>query len=274
MSTVLGEFLRSRRDAARPADFGLPAGARRRVPGLRRSELAALAGISVEYLVRLEQGRDRNPSESVLRALAGALRLGVAERDHLWHLTRLGGPVCGVSGPQPRSDLRPGVLRVLDQLEPGIAVVGNRLGDVLAYTTAFGALARPSGLLDGDRPNLTRYVFTHPRARETFPDWDRVADERAYDLWLGPSAVRSERFRAELADEAGEPFTRRVDRHAMPAPGPLRWRHPDAELRLEREVLELGPEDAQQLVVHLPADDATADALSRIGRASHLRLVP
>jgi len=83
MGTPLGDFPRARRDSTSPDVAGLPAGPRRRAPGLRRSELAALAGISVEYLVRIEQGRDRNPSAAVVNALAGALRLDAAEREHL-----------------------------------------------------------------------------------------------------------------------------------------------------------------------------------------------
>src|SRR6266705_442153 len=123
MSTPLGDFLRARRDATDPAAVGLSAGQRRRAPGLRRSELAALAGISVEYLVRIEQGRDRNPSVSVINALAEALRLDASERGHLHN-----------------------------------------------------------GLLDGQYPNLTRFVFTDQRARRIFPEWERIADEAAFPL--------------------------------------------------------------------------------------------
>ena len=144
MSTLLGEFLRTRRDATRPETVGLPAGPRRRAPGLRRSELAALAGISVEYLVRIEQGRDRNPSPSVVNALADALGLDVAEREHLRYLTKIAGG--GASSlAQPRREVRATVIELLDQLEPGIAFVTNRLGDLLAYTSGFDLLARPAG---------------------------------------------------------------------------------------------------------------------------------
>jgi transcriptional regulator with XRE-family HTH domain len=267
MGTPLGDFLRSRRDATRPADVGLPAGVRRRAPGLRRSELAALAGISVEYLTRIEQGRDHNPSSSVVNAVAQALRLGVAEREHLRHLAKLSSGTCIGALAQPRADVRPTVLALLDQLEPAIALVSNRLGDVLAYTSGFDLLARPTGLLDAPQPNLTRFVFTDDRARTLFPDWERVADERAFDLWLGPSAVRSDRFVADLATVAGPELTNRLRRHDLPPGGTQRWHHPVAgELRLDREVLELPPSDAQQLVVFLPADEATADAVDRLRR--------
>jgi transcriptional regulator with XRE-family HTH domain len=276
VSTPLGDFLRARRDTTQPEALGLPAGSRRRVPGIRRSELASLAGISVEYLVRIEQGSDRNPSPAVVNALADALRLDVAEREHLRYLAKIGSGACAGPLAQPRPDVRPALFKLLDLLEPGIAFVTNRLGDVLAYTSGFELLARPSGLLDADRPNLTRFVFADTRAREIFPDWDQVADERAFDLWLGPSAERSAQFTAELVPIAGADFTRRRNQHALPPRGILRWTHPTVgELRLDREVMELPPTDAQQMVVFLPADDATADALNRLraGRGAILRAV-
>lgn len=264
MSTPLGDFIRARRDATRPGEFGLPSGPRRRVPGLRRAELATRAGISVEYLQRIEQGRDRNPSVTVVNALADALRLDTTERWHLRHLAKLGAPTCLGTPPQTRLDVRPTVRAVLDQLEPGIAVVTNRLGDVLDCTSGFDVLARPTGLLDAQLPNLTRFVFTDHRARAVFPDWAAIADERAFDLWLAP-AGQSERFVAELADAGGPEFTERLHGHAVPHGGTQRWRSPAVgELRLDREVLELPAVDAQQLVVFIPADDATADALNRL----------
>ena len=268
VSTPLGDFLRARRDATRPESVGLPVGPRRRVPGLRRSELATLAGISVDYLVRIEQGSDRNPSPPVVNALAEALRLDVAEREHLRHLAKIGSGTCRGPLAQPRSDVRPGVLALLALLEPGIAIVTNRLGEVLSHTDTFDRLARPCGLLDTDAPNLTRFVFTDRRAREAFPDWDQLADERAFDLTLGPSAPRSAAFVADLAPLAGEGFTRRLQQHELPRRGTLRWVHPTAgDLRFDRETMELPVTDAQQIVVFLPADEATADAVNRL-RAS------
>jgi transcriptional regulator with XRE-family HTH domain len=265
MGTPLGDFLRSLRDATAPEDVGLTAGTRRRAPGLRRSELAGLAGISVEYLTRIEQGRDRNPSPPVVNALAAALQLDATQREHLRHLAKIAGGVCRGPLAQPRREVRPTVLALLGQLEPGIAIVTNRLGDILACTTGFEQLAGPVGLLDDLAPNLTRFVFTDPRARTAFPAWDRVADERAFNLLLGPSRERSAEFIAALSPLAGPEFTRRLSRHDLPPVGPQRWRHPDAgELRLDREVLELPAADAQQLVVFLAADPATAAALSRL----------
>ena len=191
VSTPLGDFLRARRDATSPESLGVPAGARRRVPGLRRSELASLAGISVEYLVRIEQGRDHNPSISVVNALADALRLDAHEREQLRHLAKRASNTCFGGVPQSQVDVRPSVRAILAQLEPGIALISNRLGDILVYTSGFDLLARPTGLLDEPRPNITRFVFTDCRARDVFPDWDRIADEHAVDLWL--SSIRGVR---------------------------------------------------------------------------------
>jgi transcriptional regulator with XRE-family HTH domain len=267
MGTPLGDFIRAQRDAADP--LGLATSSRRRVPGLRRTELAAAAGISVEYLVRIEQGRDRNPSVSVLNALAGALALDSAELSHLRYLAKITGGACPGPAVQPNLDVRPTVLAVLAQLEPAIAMVTNRLGDILAYTDAFAALAGPSGLLDAIRPNLTAFVFTDDRARQLFPDWDSITDQLVFDLWRGPSAERSAEFQAGLAPRAGTEFTRRLRQHRVPPQGVLRWIAPGVgDLRFEREFLELPATDAQQLVVFLPADAATADVVERMRRSS------
>jgi transcriptional regulator with XRE-family HTH domain len=269
MSTPLGDFLRARRDTTSPRSVGLPGGPRRRVPGLRRSELASLAGISVEYLVRIEQGRDHNPSVAVVNALADALRLDVSEREQLRHLAKRTSATCLGALAQPRVDVRPTVRAVLAQLEPGIALVTNRLGDVLAYTSGFDLLARPTGLLDTPMPNVTRFVFTDDRARSVFPDWERVADEYAFDLWLSPSAERCGLLVAELTAVAGAEFTKRLHRHLWSHGGPQAWCHPVVgELRLEREVMELPAADGQQLVILLPADDTTAEAVNRMRRAA------
>lgn len=271
MSTPLGEFLRARRDATRPESLGLrPDPGPRRVPGLRRSELAALAGISVEYLVRLEQGRDRSPSISVITALAAALRLGGAERDHFVHLAKVSSSsTCLRALPEPRREVRPAVRALLDQLEPGIAYLTNVLGDVLAHTSGFDLLAGPTGLLDGPAPNLTRFVFTDERSRAAFPDWARFADECAAALGLGPPDGPTGRLVTELTARAGPAFTGRLHRHQVPDGAVHRWRHPAAgELRLVREVLELPAGDAQQVVVLLPVDEATAAALDGLRRTA------
>jgi transcriptional regulator with XRE-family HTH domain len=147
MGTPLGDFVRAKRDSIEPATFGLPERGRRRSPGLRRSDLAARAGISVEYLTRIEQGRDRNPSPAVVNAIADGLSLDAAERDHLRYLTKISGGAC-VSHRRPEPpgrDVRPTVLATLRLLEPAPAFVTNRLGDVLAHTSGFEWLVRGSG---------------------------------------------------------------------------------------------------------------------------------
>jgi hypothetical protein len=159
------------------------------------------------------------------------------------------------------------VLATLQLLELSAAFVTNRLGDVLAHTTGFASVMHGSGLLETREPNLTRYVFTDPRARTFFADWDQVADEQAFDLWLGPSLETSEWFTAELAPLAGQEFTRRLNRHLPPPQVPLRLNHPtEHELRWQRERLDLPRTDAQELVVLLPADETTARAVERLRR--------
>ncbi|WP_432839416.1 helix-turn-helix domain-containing protein [Dactylosporangium sp. CA-092794] len=255
----LGLFLRTRRAAVAPGAVGLPAGPRRRTPGLRRAELAALSGVSVEYVTRLEQGRDRRPSAQVLSALADALGLSVAERVHLHRLAKGAEPGFTCRGPnQPPSAVRPTVRALLDRLEPSPAAVLGRTGDVLARTAGYEHLFGPLGLLDGPRPNLTRYVFGDPRARSAFPDWDRVADEQVAVLKQGP--FRGDPRVAAIADEltlvAGDAFTARVAAVSGPPSGTgvLRLVHPRAgDLRLSYETLDLPAGDDQRLIFYAAA---------------------
>lgn len=288
MGTPLGDFIRARRDGIQPETLGLPDDRRRRAPGLRRTDLAARAGISVEYLTRIEQGRDRNPSVAVVNALADALSLDPAERSHLRYLTKITGGVCSAhTRPQPPPrEVRATVLETLRLLEPGIAVLTNRLGDILARTSGYEAVMDGTGLLDPQTdsdsdsdsdpgvPNLTRYLFTDPRARTLFADWDDVANEQAFDLWHAPSLQNREWFTADLAPLAGAEFTDRLTRHIVPRRRVLRLRHPSGdELEFRRETLELAP-DAQQIVVYLPAQARTAEAVDRLRRrlGGHPRL--
>jgi transcriptional regulator with XRE-family HTH domain len=267
----LGEFLRSCREGITPADVGLPTGTRRRTPGLRRSELATLAGISVEYLTRLEQGRDRQPSPQILAAITEALLLSADQRLHLRLLAKAtGGDLpyfC--PGTQPARSVRPAVRALLDRLEPTPAIVLNRLNDILAFTAGYERLVAPTGLLDAETPNLARFVFTDPRARTAFPDWNRVADQQVALIKIESS--RGDALITELAEElalaVGSPFTDRM--RAQPGlprrTGIERWNHPEVgELRLAFETLELPDADEQRLLVYLPADDATSAALDQV----------
>ncbi|MGW7071314.1 helix-turn-helix domain-containing protein [Streptomyces sp. NPDC054855] len=277
----LGIFLRTCREAVTPAEVGLPTGPRRRTPGLRRSEVATLAGVSVEYLARLEQGRDRHPSPQVMGALADALRLSMEERFHLRRLEKetVGDPCCPVASVPSRS-VRPTVRALVDRLEPGPAVLFNRLGDVLAYTSGYERIMGPIGLLDDEQPNLIRFLFTDERARAAYPEWDGVADEQVASLRAGSmlSDPHAEGFADELTVMAGAPFADRMT--AVPrlprAGGIERMTHPEAgALRLSYETLTLPDADGQRLVVHLPADEATSAALDRLNgrRPGTLRAV-
>lgn len=269
METPLGKFIRAKRDSTQPEVIGLQRHDRRRAPGLRRLDLAARAGISVEYLARIEQGRDRNPSRAVINSLADALCLNPSERNHLRYLAKIVGDECTVhiKPVAPSRRVRPSVLQTLRLLEPGVAVVTNRLGDILAHTTGYQSVTSGTGLLDDARPNLNRYLFTDPRARTFFADWSDIADEQAFELWQAPSLENLEWLTSELIPVAGTEFTNRLCRHEVPpSPGILRLNHPSGhELELIRETLEL-PMDAQQLVVFLPACDRSAQALDQLQR--------
>ncbi|MEU0226046.1 helix-turn-helix domain-containing protein [Streptomyces sp. NPDC006284] len=278
----LGTFLRTWRESVTPVEVGLPAGPRRRTPGLRRAELATLAGVSVEYLTRLEQGRDRNPSAQVLGALADALQLSLRDRMLLRRLTKEadgGDPLLCAAAPSLGRTARPTVRAVLDRLEPTPAVVLNWIGDVLAHTGGYARLVGPIGLLDVERPNLLRHLFTDERARAAYPDWDRMADDLVAQL--RHEAPLRDPYVTELADEltvtVGAPFTDRfADLGVAPRRAGTQYvEHPEAgPLRLLHETLAL-PEEGQRIVVHLPADDATAAALDRLNgrRPGALRAV-
>jgi transcriptional regulator with XRE-family HTH domain len=268
--TELGAFLRAHREAVPPAAVGLPNGNRRRTPGLRRAELATFAGVSVDYLTRLEQGRDRSPSTQVLAALAETLGLSRDERIHLYRLAKAtGGGACDGATTTRARTVRPTVQALLDQLEPAPALVANRPGDLLAWTAGFARLAGPTGLLEAEPSNLVRYVFTDPRAHDAHPDWDAVAGERA--AALRAAAALGDPHAALLAEEltiiADARFRDRYEGSAaLPArTGVERWAHLEVgELRLAYESLELPDPDEQRLVVYLASDDATAAALDRL----------
>ncbi|WP_043677586.1 helix-turn-helix transcriptional regulator [Streptomyces xylophagus] len=168
----LGRFLRARRTRTSPDQVGLTVGTGlRRTPGLRREELATLSGISIDYYVRLERGRETRPSPAVLDALARALRLDDAEHQHLRELATRAARYA----PEPSSPSRtvsPHLKLVLETLRPSPAYVISRSMDLLAWNP--GGLALFAGLSDwpaGQR-NIARYLFLHPTAPTLFPDWD------------------------------------------------------------------------------------------------------
>jgi transcriptional regulator with XRE-family HTH domain len=268
---AFAEFLRARREHLTPADVGLPDSGRRRTPGLRREEVAALAGVSIDYLIRLEQGRDTNPSGSVMAAIADALQLEGDDRLHFFTLGHISSApeLC----PEHRAPVQvvPDTVRqLLDRLGATPAFVLSPLYDVLAWNSTWERVAGPLGMLGDEQPNLIRFTFLHAGARTVYPDWADTADEQAFALRSVGAFLRGEpRFDALLAELVTAPdFASRWSAHAVSEKRrrTKRIEHPlVGELRIAHEVLGLPDGDGQRLVVWLPADDATDDALRRAG---------
>ncbi|GIF74891.1 helix-turn-helix transcriptional regulator [Asanoa siamensis] len=205
----LGDFLRSRREALRPSDVGIPSGGRRRTPGLRREEVALLANLSVDYYERLEQSRAGTPSETLLGALAGALRLSVEERDYLYRLA-------GYSAPNPGVDtgyVDPALMFLLDTLDTVPAQVVDDLTTMLAQNALSRALL--GRWTDGDERsnNVVWRWFTDPASRELNAPQEHeslgrgyVADLRAAASRRGPDP-KVERLVADL-ESASDEFAR------------------------------------------------------------------
>ncbi|MGW5162905.1 helix-turn-helix transcriptional regulator [Nonomuraea wenchangensis] len=216
-STPLAEFLRSARARLSPHEAGLdePLLGRRRVSGLRREELARLAGVSVDYYTRLEQGRSRSASPEVLDALATALHLDDAEREHLHTLARPQ-PAQRRRRPRPQR-VHPATWRLLDTLEAArrpAFVLGRRL-DVLAHNRLAGRLITDFRALPAAERNQARFVFLDPHARELYKNWPAVAadtaamlrrdagrhpDDPALSTLIGDLSIRSEEFRRCWSD--------------------------------------------------------------------------
>ena len=171
----LGRYLRARRTQTSPAHVGLTVGAGiRRTPGLRREELATLSGISIDYYVRLERGKETRPSPAVLDALARALHMDDQEHQHLRELAARAARYAPEPPPAPSRTVRPHLKLLLASLRPNPALVISRSTDVLAWNP--GGLALYAGLEEwpAKQRNLARYLFLHPAARELFGDnWDR-----------------------------------------------------------------------------------------------------
>jgi transcriptional regulator with XRE-family HTH domain len=183
----LADFLRRRRERLSPADVGLPVGVRRRTPGLRREEVAQLAGMSTDYLARLEQSRGPQPSTQLLAALARALRLTDDERDHLYYLA---GRTPPPASHRPNAHVSPGLLHVLDHLTDSAAFVVSDLGETLAQNSLAAALhggeSHPEGL---DRYGIWRW-FTEPATRARFPEEDWPTHSRTQVADLRATAAR------------------------------------------------------------------------------------
>ena len=204
--TELGAFLKSRRDRIRPPDVGLPTGPRRRVPGLRRDEVAQLAGASVDYYIELERGGGAQPSEQMLAALARALRLTSDERDHLYYLAGRPLPAGGSA-----SHVHPGMLDLLDRLTTTPAQVITDLHVTLVQNRLAVALLGPAPAATGMRASFVYRWFTDPAAREIYPadDHDRqsgtfVADLRAAVARRGGADQEATALIAELSRRSTE----------------------------------------------------------------------
>jgi transcriptional regulator with XRE-family HTH domain len=280
----LGVFLRSRRERLAPSDLGIPGGGRRRTPGLRREEVAMLAGISVDYLVRLEQGRDRSPSASVLAALSDALRLDADERRHVLTLVARSTQPEMCPSPLPPSPLSAHSLALLERLEPTPAFIAEPSGDVVSWNRAYRRLMDAAGLFDREPPNLLRHTFLHPASRSLYRDWGAVAREqvaglraaatrctvgRSLDGLIGELSVASAEFARLWAQHEVHERRRGVDRVVHPVAGPM---------DLAFEVLLLPDRGDRRLTTYLPADGASAIALEHVlgardGRVGALRLV-
>jgi len=202
----ISEFLTSRRGRVTPGQAGLATYGRRRVPGLRREEVAVLAGVSVPYYTRLERGDMSGASDGVLEALARALQLDDAERAHLFDLARAVQP----TGARPRRRqvkprIRPDVQWTLDAITGAAASVGNDRLDILATNELGRALFSELFVMASTPPNHARFVFLDPRAEAFYPDWDRAARETA--AILRAAAGRDPHDR-DLSDLVGELATR------------------------------------------------------------------
>ncbi|WP_299540715.1 helix-turn-helix transcriptional regulator [uncultured Streptomyces sp.] len=168
----LARFLRARRTQTSPESVGLtPGPGVRRTPGLRREELATIAGVSIDYYTRIERGKETRPSPAVVDALARALRLDDDEHHHLRELAARAARYAPEPPPPPSRTVRPHLKLLLETMRPSPAYIVSRSMDLLAWNP--GGLALYAGLADwpATQRNLARYLFLHPAARELFPDW-------------------------------------------------------------------------------------------------------
>ena len=294
--TELGRFLRARRGGVRPADVGLPSGtSTRRTQGLRREEVAALAGVSIDYYTRLERGRETRPSPAVVDSLATALRLDGEERGYLRALATQAARHAPEPTAAPSRAVRPTVRRLLETVRPSPAYVLSRTYDVLA--------ANPGGwrLLPGltewpaRQRNTIRYTFLHPTARDLLPDWEQKARACVAQLRAVAGSYPDAPDLAALVGELivkSPDFGRLWERYEVRRVGNGQkiYRHPNVgTMTLDHEVLELNRTDGQRLVVYTAAPgSADHDAmvlldlavdplhcdLAAVGAAPDLRDVP
>jgi transcriptional regulator with XRE-family HTH domain len=264
----LGEFLQARRKQVQPEAVGIEAYGRRRVSGLRREELAALAGVSVDYYVRLEQGRAVNPSEGVLDAIARVLALEETERIHLQRLGRAGPRRQRAS--QPLEVARPGIARLLETLDRVPAYLLGRRLDLIAWSAVGSALLGDFAARPARDRNLARLVFLDPAMQDLFPEWERVACETVGLLQLAAGRNPHDPDIAALVEELSlkrESFRSLWVDHdvAEVTSGTRRFRHPVVgDLTLRFEVMVASDDCSQTLVTYTAAADTPADTALKL----------
>ncbi|GHG08402.1 MULTISPECIES: helix-turn-helix transcriptional regulator [Amycolatopsis] len=256
----LGEFLRARRAQVGPEELGLPAGGSRRVAGLRREEVALLAGVSTDYYVRLEQGRERNPSAQVVDALARGLALDEDAAAHLHRLARPE-PVRRRRARRPEK-VSPNLLRLMDGWPDTPALVLGRCLDVLAHN-ALGQALFAGHTHSGD---LVRLVFLDPDAREFYPEWERVAVNTVGGL---RAAAGIDPDDPQLIDTVGELSVKSADFRRLWARHDIRQKTHETkrfrhrlvgELELSYEALTVNSAPGQQLIVYQAEPGSPSEA--------------
>ncbi|MFC9916490.1 helix-turn-helix domain-containing protein [Streptomyces sp. NPDC059862] len=263
--TELGAYLTARRARVTPAEVNLPATGHRRVPGLRREEVALLAGVSADYYLRLEQGRERTPSAQVLDALAAALRLGEDGRRHLFRLADIGPRAKAVAVP---GRVEPSLLALMDAWPHNPAIVYNRAYDVLASNAIADALFH--GWTHSR--NLMQVVFTDPAARAFYRDWHDVAAGSVAGFRLGhgaaPDDPRVRQVLTELLEHSPE-FAELWARHDArgKALERKRFEHRDVgPLTLTMQTFDVRSAPGQELVVyHAEPASPSSEALALLG---------
>lgn len=263
---ALADFLRSRRERISPDQVGLPVGGRRRTPGLRREEVAQLAGVGVTWYTWLEQGRDIHASDQVLGAIANTLHLDPYERAHLFTLA-------GQPEPPVHRECRaisPAIQLMLRQLEPLPAMVANARTDILAYNRSYDRMVGGLDRLPFEERNSLLLAFTDPAWRARMIEWDVAA----------PRLVAQ--FRAAMADHVAEPswkcLVKRIreespefaaiwDQHEVRPHENLTKRYANSEvghLELDYTHLWFGPRSEMRLTTYTPANEATRERIERL----------
>lgn len=262
----LAAFLRTRRERLDPDDVGLPERRSRRTPGLRREEVAELAGISIDYVVRLEQARGLRPSADVVEALAGALRLDADERTYLFDLTRQRPRDAG----GPSTVAAPPLARLVDDLSPLPAMVMNHRFDVLAWNEEMARLLVGFDGLPPSRRNAMWLCLLHPEIREFYVDRDRVLRDGVAQLRTAWAAHSQDPALTGLISEViahDEEFARLWEERdvKLNGRGSKAMRHPEiGAIDVHFEVLAPLQDSDQRLMICRGADEPSRAALERL----------